>query len=289
MNTKRFSSLGVLASSAFLMVVVAGCSASDNGNGNKGGSAGASGSTGQGGSFTGQGGSSGAGLGGSGGGGATGPALTFDTGGFVPIDATMLGVTGAFYKYSDGLGANGMEPGKCQGAGHTTCSTITIMVDPAAQKICAMGTAAAVEGMDFANMFGSGIGFDLNNAGGDAGTGKQPYNATGKNVTGVGFKVDPGGTYGSGVFRIEFPAVGQDSSGNGAEDARFFTIGTTVMQATDGSVEARFATATVEYAATTQVAPTNGAALLGFQWHVATGTAAIPFNFCLSNIHLLTN
>jgi hypothetical protein len=269
MNTKRFASTtGVLLPSFLFLTAVAGCSASDNGTPGTGGSPGA----------------------GDGGGIPAGTQLTFNATGFVPMSATNYGVVGSFYKYGDGLGSNAMPPGKCQLAGHTNCSTINITFDAVAQKICATGTIVVVEAADYGNMFGSAIGFELNNAGAEAGTGKMPYNATTNGVTGVGFTLT--GVYGS-TFRIEFPAVGQDGSGNGAEDSRFFTVGTSVPISTAGAVVAKFATATVEYNTTPpQTAPVKGDQLLGFQWHVATNgsmTAPFDFDFCISNIHLLTN
>lgn len=277
MNTKRYvSSLGVLASSAFLAVVVAGCSASDKGPGGTGGSAGSGTSTANGGSS----GSSTAGMGGSGNSSAT--QLTFDQGGFVAMSAMTKGVHGAFYAYGDGQGMAAGSQGTCQVAGHTSCSMITMTPDVIAQKICATGTAAMVPGTDYSAVFGAGIGLDLNNGGAEAGTGKQPYDATANGVTGVGFTLNATDTYG-GDFRIEFPAQGQDSIGTNAP-ARYDSI-----LAGSTTVNAEFADATVGYQMPPDGIPVAKNALLSFQWHVATKTdAAIPFSFCLSNIHLLT-
>jgi hypothetical protein len=271
MNTKRLYSLGVLAPSFLMGALALGCSASDNGPGGSGGSAGSGTSTASGGS--------------SGSGGSVTPsatALTFDSGGFVAKSDMTKGIQGAFYAYGDGQGPTPGSMGTCQIAGHPTCSTITMTVDALGQKICAMGTAAMVPGTppDYSGVFGAGVGFDLNNAGGDSGTGKLPYDAKTAGVTGVGFNLDTGNTYG-GDFRIEFPAQGQDSIGANAP-ARYDSI-----PAGASSVSAEFADATVGYAVDGIAVSTNG--VLSFQWHVATSTtAAVPFNFCLSNIHLLT-
>src|SRR6185295_16878031 len=74
-------------------------------------------------------------------------------------------------------------------------------------KLCTSGTAAQVLAIaggtmpDYTNMWGAGVGLDLNNAGGDAGV-KMPYNATMNGVTGICFNIDmvPAGT-----LRVEFP------------------------------------------------------------------------------------
>jgi hypothetical protein len=274
MNTKRFAStLGVFTTS-FLFMAIAGCSASDNGpNNGTGGTSGAGTGGGTGTTAT----------GGSSGGTPSATQLTFDSGGFVASSTMTKGVQGAFYAYGDGQGATASIMGTCQTAGITPCSTIVMTIDALGQKICATGTAAAVPTMnDYSAVFGAGVGFDLNNGGIEAGGGKLPYNATANSVTGVGFTLE-GATDNYGMdFRIEFPAQGQDSIGTNAP-ARYDTIlpGST-------NVEAKFADATVGYAM--DGIPVTTSAVLSFQWHVATKLAVpIPFNFCLTNIHLLTN
>ena len=102
MNTNRFAStMGVLLPS-FLLLAVAGCSATDNGPG------GASGSAGSG-----------------GGGNSSETALTFDHGGFVAKGPTTKGVQGPFYGYGDGSGDM-----KCQGAGYPTANCSNVMEHP---------------------------------------------------------------------------------------------------------------------------------------------------------------
>lgn len=219
--------------------------------------------------------------------------LIFDTGGFVSMMSNTLGIQGAFYGYGDGQSQTAPNAGNCQTAGHTTCSTNMVAIDANTQTICATGIAAQVIGADggppdYSGIFGAGIGVDLNNPGGDAGV-KMGYNAMSHGVVGIGFTLTPapGSTtaaYGSD-FRVEFPATGQDSIGANLP-ARYNMV-------TPGSttVDSLFSTARVFYlnAGAGDGEALDTTAILSIQWHVATNVmAAIPFNYCLSNIQMLT-
>lgn len=214
--------------------------------------------------------------------GGTGGAgsLMFDATGWVDKTVTGdLGIQGAFYPYADSLGMNGMPPGDCQGDGFTTdqCSTISVTYDAVAGKICATGTAAMVAndmtGMPaYSQIWGAGIGFDLNSTGGDAST-KMPYDAAAHHVAGVSFDIDnlPVGA----ELRVEFPTPAM------ATTAHYDIVN-------DNHFEARFDQAALFYTTPADMTPIDTTMINSFQWHVATNTkAAVPFNFCLSNIKVI--
>ena len=187
-----------LAVSLGIAALAAGCSTAPAPSAGTGGHTG----TGTGGSTTGSGGSST----GSGGQVGTGMAvlLTPSPSGFVDAASNSLGVIGAWFAYGDGY-EGGMAPGKCQASGHMTseCSVITMPTLPpgaagfppnASGAMCTAGTVAKVipipgmAALDYSNMYGAGIGLDLNNPGG-ANAVKGAFNATMKGVTGISFDI----------------------------------------------------------------------------------------------------
>jgi hypothetical protein len=202
------------------------------------------------------------------------------TGGY-DTDMT-LGVMGAWYPYGDSTA--------CVAAGHAAADCSMIMTPPAAgfagvtgNKLCTSGTAAKVlngtDGMpDYTNMWGTGIGLDLNNSGGA--NGKMPYNATGK-VTGVAFEIDTPPLAG---LRVELPTP---ATTNGAAYWGGKSSNTSPVVAGHNSF--KWADVTGPMYATNPPAfdPTM---ILSIQFHVPTNTSAVaPFNYCISNLKLLTN
>ena len=143
--------------------------------------------------------------------------------------AGVAGVWYAFVDYSDGLGV-GATPGtgSCPEAGFTEaqCSKVTtptvgapFMPDSNGKGMCTSGTAATVIGLnggspDYVNIWGAGIGFDLNFPGEVDGSGgvKGQYDALAHGMTGIAFDIDSVPTGGS--FRLEFPT--QSTEGNAA-------------------------------------------------------------------------
>jgi hypothetical protein len=141
--------------------------------------------------------------------------------------AGVAGVWYAYVDYSDGLGV-GATPGtgSCPEAGFTEaqCSTVTtptvgapFMPDSNGKGVCTSGAAATVIGLnggspDFVNIWGAGIGFDLDFPGEVDGSGgvKGQYDASAHGITGIAFDIDavpPGGN-----FRLEFPTEGTESN-----------------------------------------------------------------------------
>jgi hypothetical protein len=143
--------------------------------------------------------------------------------------------------------------------------------------MCLTGTAAQVIGTppDYSNMFGIGIGLDLNNSGGT----KLPYNAQQNKV--VGFAFDITGLPSPGTIRVEFPIPGTDTSGDAYSET--VAAGATHMQIlfTDKSFGPSFTPPT----GTTEPAfdPTQ---VESIQFHVVTNTSAATTvtNFCINNL-----
>jgi hypothetical protein len=282
---KQSSSL-LLAILGFAAVVAASCSTAST---PASGTGGRTGGTGTGGTI------GGTGTGGTVGGGA-GVPLTPSSSGFVAVDSNTLGVVGAWFAYGDGYGAAGSPPGKCQMNGHTVCSTISAPALPAgaagfpptAGALCTTGMVAPVSGTppDFGNIFGAGIGLDLNNPGG-ANSVKGTFAATTKGVTGISFSIDVPPTAG---LRVEFPTTDTDGTTSGAA---YWGATATFPNSNvvSGVNTIHWADVKVPTTATTPTFVPNN--LESIQFHVpAAGTSAtapVPYSFCISNLTLLTN
>jgi len=277
-------------------IAVGGCGGSDSGSG--GGKTGGTSGGGTGGSASGTGSTSGSG----GTSGGSPNDLVPTATGFV--ENADVGVVGAWYAYGDSIGDDGSPgTGKCETVGKlpdSSCSTLTAPditmtktlgfppTDLATGKMCTAGTAAKViastadSSADYTNIFGLGIGFDFNNPGADKG-GKQPWDATAHNVVGVSFDIDMVPTDG---FRVEFATVanGNDNpywGGGSSNTSKMVKAGTNTVMFSDVN-------GPMYVAAAKRVAP-DWTKLLSIQFHVSTGTAkAIPFNYCISNLKLIT-
>jgi hypothetical protein len=214
-------------------------SGSSSGVGGGGGSVGGGGGGGVGG---GGGGVGGGGVGGgtetgsnSGAGGASGSSSGLPVqAGVVPllpsptgyVNDTQLNIVGAWFAYSDGLGASGAPPGPCETVGdHSSseCSVITFPPSPAdggpgsfpqatLGTMCLSGTGARVIGTppDYANMYGIGMGLGFNDPSGPLGEYDAPLN----HVIGLQFIVSglPDGT--GATVRVEFPEPATQVTGN---------------------------------------------------------------------------
>jgi hypothetical protein len=274
---------------------LSGSSASPAGGG---GDAGASSSSGGGssGSSSGSGGSSGSGSGSSSGGSSSGDASGGSTVPLTPtstgyVDVVNLGIIGSWYAYGDGWGPSGSPPGDCETKGLHPSSACSVITSPAPSApdgggagfppsnagMCLTGTAAQVVGTppDYSNIFGIGIGLDLNNTGGT----KAPYDAQSHHV--VGFEFDVSGLPASGTVRVEIPIPGTDASGDAYSET--VAAGTTHMAITwsdpgfgpsfpppTGVTEPAFDPSKVE----------------SIQFHVVTETSAsVPVtSFCIANL-----
>jgi hypothetical protein len=196
----------------------------------------------------GSGGSGGTGAtGGSGGsGGSTGadsgflalPIVASSTGYVAP--GNVEGVLGAWYAYGDGWGSNGRPPGVCEAAGHaaSACSVITYPLPSVAdagpdatgpgfpptpagsQSFCIHGSAAVVAnivdggtGPDYSNIFGIGLGLNLNTMG-SAIAAYNANTATTKPIVGFQFSITGAAavTAEGASIRVAVPMVGQPTS-----------------------------------------------------------------------------
>jgi len=245
------------------------------------------GTGGGGGSSTGSGGTSGS---------VTGVTLVPSATGW--IDKTDMGntvmVQGAWYPYGDSTG-----DAKCISGGHTAdqCSKITTP-DPAAMgfanvggSMCTSGTAAKVldipgmAGMpDYSNMWGAGIGLDLNASGGDNSV-KSPYDATAAGVTGISFKND---TPPLGGLRVEFPIPATEGGTAGSDYwGADSTYPASPVQA--GVVNViHWADVKSPAAATASPIAFDPTKILSIQFHVPSSTSsAAAYSFCISDLTFL--
>jgi len=221
--------------------------------------------------------------------------LAPSTTGFVN-DAT--GVVGAWYAYGDGN--DGASPGVCQTVGmHMTaeCSAIEAPVPgtpfaPAGTSLaqmCTTGTVAKVINFgdppapDYSNLFGAGIGLDLNNPGLDGGTGmKMPFNAPGKKIIGIAFDLDAVPASG---LRVEFPFGGASTAAgvwkpNKSSYASPVAVGHNVLLFTSVMQPA--------YVQAADMVAFDPSTLTSVQFHVPTNaTAAAPYHFCIDKLALI--
>ncbi len=290
----------VTVSVGFLASVTAACfssTASPDPGADAGGSGGGSSSGGGGGSSSGGGTGSSSGAapdgGGSGeaGGGCTTVPLTPSATGYV--DTTSLNIVGAWFAYGDNVGTNGAPPGPCTSEGMHPASACSAITSPppasdggtasfpqqTAGTMCLSGTAAQVIGTppDYSNIFGIGIGLDLNNPSGTP----APFNASANHVTGFQFNVSGLPT---GTVRVEIQEPATDKTG----DAWSYTLtgaGPVTVQLASGSGAGQLSPSFTPPTGTTQPAfdPTNVEAI---QFHVVTSTTgAVPVSsFCVSDL-----
>jgi hypothetical protein len=219
--------------------------------------------------------------------------LAPDANGFVGANTNAIGIEGSWYAYGDGWGPNAAPPGDCETVGMhmaSECSSITFP-PPAMEseggfvatfpqttpgQMCLSGTAAKVIGTDYSNMFGIGIGLDLNNVGGT----KMPYNATANNVIAFSFHIAgiPAGV----SVNVELPIPATDPSGDAWSTAATTDGDYTVSLTTSGAqgLKPSFTMAMEPAFDPTQIE--------SIQFHIATNTAAattIPDStrLCVSN------
>lgn len=232
--------------------------------------------------------------GGDGGGGSSGNfteiPLMPDPDGFVAIDTTMnTGIQGAWYAYGDGIGPDGMPPGDCQNAGHTTeeCSVIEKPVGKFTNTggmMCTKGKVAKVIGMkdmplnlDYSKIWGAGIGLDLNNPGGAVG--KSALDASAAGLKGIRFDLDVKPTPG---LRVEVEATDT----NGTEAGNDYWGAT--MSYPPSPVVAGTNTVTWDKFVGPKGHTFNPTMLRGIQFHVpASMAAAGEYEFCISNVKVL--
>jgi hypothetical protein len=277
MNDPIYKSLFVVFT-AGAMTLGVGCFGSD-GNDGSGGSSGSGGS---------------AGSGTSGSGGAAPGVIMPDATGWVDAAAegNTYGVQGAWYPYGDAYG-----DAKCPAAGHdpaTECAIIN-MPDPVTPgagfpnvdgKMCTSGSVAQViagaDGMpDYSNIWGAGIGLDLNASGGDNSV-KSVFDFTAKGVTGISFEIDnvplPG-------LRVEFPMPATEGHPDGS-NYWGATMSYPNSPVTAGVNVIKWA----DVKAPRGAIPFDASQVLSIQFHVpSNASGAGTFNYCISNLTFLTN
>jgi hypothetical protein len=214
-----------------------------------------------------------------------------DATGRFTVDA--LGITGAWYAFSDGFGPDGSgATGTCQQGGHAPgeCSVVTspppgsfAPTDLTIGKMCTAGTVAKVvnggNGMpDYTNISGAGIALDLL---APAGSAAMPYNATAHGILGIAFDIDQ---VPLPSLRVEFPDA--ETAPQGIYGADYWGATTTFPPSpiAPGTNVVRFAQVTSPMAANPPFDPTM---LLSIRFHVATtiGSAG-PYSFCISRLTL---
>jgi hypothetical protein len=235
-------------------------------------------------------------------GGGNGVLLMPSADGF--LDGTnAVGIKGAWYSYGDWYGGTPAMAGQgdCPVKGGFTvdqCSSITMPAPGqpftnTGGSMCTTGTVAKVimsataTSPDYSDIWGAGVGFDMNNAGTDDGGtgGKLPYDATAAGVTGFSFHIDMPPT--GGQMRVEFPtaaAIGTTDInsaywGGATANLSPFTKG--------GDYTVKFSEVGGPMYLTSPM-PFDPTKILSMQFHVVSNTSStIPFNYCISNVKAL--
>ena len=227
--------------------------------------------------------------------------LPSDATGYVKVET--LGVQGAWYSYGDGIGPDGMAAtGNCQAVGMhmaAECSTITAPLfgsfDNMDSKMCTSGTVAKVIDLtgktgcpatsascDYSNIFGAGIGLDVNNAGGDAGAVKLPLDMTAAGVIGISFDIDAVPLTG---LRVEFPT---DTTANTAAIWKPAKTKNYTSPLAAGHNVILFSDV-IQPDYIMGAAKLDATKLVSIQFHVpTTTTASAAYTFCISNLAAVT-
>ena len=216
--------------------------------------------------------------------------LTPDATGWIDASSNSLGIQGPWYSYGDGQGSGGLRDGVCQAAGHADadCSVITSPVPGApgfanrGGKMCTSGTVSRVLDLngapDYANMFGTGIGFNLATlASGETAV----FDARAHRVIGIQFDLDSvpaAGLYvGFATPASNAGSLGPDYWGaNPAFQSSPVTVGTNTVL---------FANVRSPGATTVPIDVTQ---LESMQFQVRSSTTqSSTFAYCISNVRAL--
>jgi len=216
------------------------------------------------------------------------------------------GILGAWYSYGDWYNP-AAGAGDCAVMGMFTaaqCSSITAPVpgmpftNAGDGKMCTNGTAAKVIPMAgsttpaYSAVWGAGIGFDLNNAGNDGGTGKNAWDATAHGVTGFAFDIDMPPT--GGQMRVEFPTNVLPGTTD-INAAYWGGVGNNLSPITKGgSYSFHFDPPSPNGVGgpmyLMNATPFDKTKILSMQFHVVTNTSStIDFAYCISNLRALTD
>jgi hypothetical protein len=254
------------------------------------------------------------GTGGSGGSGSAHPdeiLLNITTTGYA-MDTT-TGIIGALYAYADSVGPNASVAlgddnmhSDCVMKGGFQLAQCTQVLTPtpgqpfaadATGKFCTSGVAAKVlngaNGMpDYSDMWGGGMGMDLNNPGGDAGV-KMDWN--GSAYAGMAFDISPGagasGAAGiaSSSMRVNFPFTGEH--GTDSPYSQGALKSNSALPINGDHVRIMWTdVGGPMYLGSSGVTPPafDPTKIQSIQWQVFTGTSSTtPYNFCISNLSVI--
>jgi hypothetical protein len=228
-------------------------------------------------------------------GGSNANALVPNADGF--FDGTnAAGILGAWYAYGDWYG-NTADPsmpiagmGDCPVKGGYTADQCSSIMTPTPGQpfsntggsMCTTGTVAKVVDMMYSAIWGAGIGFDLNNAGADGGTGKNAWDAGAHNVTGFSFHIDTPPT--GGQMRVEFPT--NAVPGTTDINAAYWGGASNNLSAIKNGGDYSFHWADVGGPMyLTAPTPFDKSKIVSMQFHVVANTSSsIPFMYCISNL-----
>jgi hypothetical protein len=136
---------------------------------------------------------------------------------------------------------------------------------------------------DYSNMFGAGIGLDVNNAGLDGGTGKMTLNLTAAGIIGIAFDIDAVPLTG---LRVEFPT---DTTADTAAIYKPQKAKNYTSPLVTGHNEILF-TDVIQPDYIKPPAALDPTKLVSIQFHVpTTTTAAADYMFCISNLSAITS
>lgn len=226
--------------------------------------------------------------------------------------AMPTGIIGALYVYGDSIGPNAqgttdgdIKDSDCVAKGKfpaSACSVVSspmagapFSADPTTGAFCTSGTATQVMNADYSDLWGAGMGLDLNNPGGDAGT-KGVWD--GSKFTGMAFHIEPGPgatTIPATYMRVNFPFTGEHGT-----DSPFYQgalKSNSGLPAKGGDVEMRWAEIGGPSYLSSQTPPVDvtkypfdKTMIQSIQWQVFTNaTSATPYSFCISNLSVLTD
>lgn len=209
--------------------------------------------------------------------------------GWVDMTSNTLGIQGAWYAYGDAY-----DEAKCINNGWTAdqCSRIDTP-DPLGMSfpntggaMCTSGEVAQVltkEGEtdpDYSNMWGAGIGLDLNNAGGE-GAVKMEWDATAAGVTGVAFDIDM-----VAPLRVEFPMTATEGHVDGSN---YWGASSSWPNSPIMAGHNELYWGAVHHPNDAVPLDPNNVKILGIQFHVPANTSSsTPYAFCISNLTFLT-
>jgi len=219
--------------------------------------------------------------------------LSVDASGQVTSSAE-FGVSGPFYRYSDGAGTDGSTAeGDCEVAGHSSAECAQVVTPPykapgvidwtVGGLMCTSGTVERVlQGvgtgtLDYAHMWGAGIGFNFSSLG-------PAYDASAHGVIGIAFDLDesPSASF---DLRVELPTTST------VDEPRAWKPGASPVQSYSSPVQVGHNVVLFQdavplpfYADQSAFDPTH---ILAVQFHVPAASVPVDYAFCIRNLSLV--